>query len=79
MRVLRHASKSPHAPCVGLRYDGLYRVIGMEAQPRHNDKGGMYNRYVLRRCPGQDSLADIQTRSPTKRQRWDYYKVWDLW
>ncbi|KAL1879184.1 hypothetical protein Daus18300_001763 [Diaporthe australafricana] len=74
MRVLRSASKGErgrhYSPQCGIRYDGLYNVIGVEE--RHNVKGGLYQRFKLRRRSGQESLDDIAARSPTLDQRRDY-------
>lgn len=79
VRVLRSAAKDErqrhYSPPCGIRYDGLYRVV--DVQMRHNAKGGLYQRFKLRRLPGQESLEDIAARSPTADQRRDFAKVKD--
>lgn len=74
VRVLRSASKDErhrhYAPSCGIRYDGLYRVTAI--QRRHNAKGGLYQRFKLRRLPDQEDLEDIAARSPTRDQRRDF-------
>ncbi|KAG8159581.1 hypothetical protein KVR01_010218 [Diaporthe batatas] len=79
VRVLRSAPGAGHqhhySPSCGIRYDGLYKVVGV--QERHNAKGGLYQRFKLRRLPGQENLNDIIRRSPTPAQRRDFEKVKD--
>lgn len=79
VRVHRsHSCRSRYAPSAGLHYDSLYRVVGAEPNHRRNDRGGVYTRYVLRRCPGQEPLDSIHRRSPTRRQKRDLRHAWDL-
>ena len=67
VRVLRsHNLKSDFAPEVGFRYDGLYKVVGVEnldgaasVRQRH--------RFKLVRCEGQ---APIRGQGPEKRPTW---------
>lgn len=77
VRVLRSSPGAGHqhhySPPCGIRYDGLYEVIGV--QERHNSKGGLYQRFKLRRLPGQEDLNDIMARSPTAAQRRDFSRV----
>ncbi|KAI3398889.1 hypothetical protein diail_8398 [Diaporthe ilicicola] len=77
VRVLRSASKGERerhfAPQCGIRYDGLYNVIDVEE--RHNVKGGLYQRFKLRRRSGQESLDEIAARSPTADQKRDFQKI----
>jgi hypothetical protein len=77
VRVLRSSSKDErerhYAPPCGIRYDGLYRVIAV--QMRHNAKGGLYQRFKLRRLPDQEDLEDIKARSPSAAQRRDFEKI----
>lgn len=74
VRVLRSGSKDErhrhYAPRRGIRYDGLYRVVAV--QRRHNAEGGLYQRFKLRRLPGQEDLEDIIARSPTSDQKRDF-------
>ncbi|CZR61092.1 uncharacterized protein PAC_10988 [Phialocephala subalpina] len=65
VRVIRkHDSKWEGAPRAGLRYDGLYRVTGVEE--RSNDSGGKFLRFKLRRCSNQ---APIDKSRPTRQER----------
>lgn len=77
VRVLRSASKGErqrhYAPACGIRYDGLYTVV--QVQNRHNAKGGMYQRFKLRRVPGQEDLEDIAARSPSAEQKREFYRL----
>ncbi|KKY32484.1 putative ydg sra domain-containing protein [Diaporthe ampelina] len=74
VRVLRSASKGErerhYAPACGIRYDGLYSVVAF--QNRTNAKGGLYQRFKLRRLPGQEDLDDIVARSPTAEQKREF-------
>ncbi|KAL2753149.1 hypothetical protein ACRALDRAFT_1072880 [Sodiomyces alcalophilus JCM 7366] len=71
VRVLRSASSgggdSRWAPPVGIRYDGLYQVVTVRS--RHNQHGGMYKQFELRRLPDQESLESVMSRSPTPLQK----------
>lgn len=77
VRVLRSASKGErhrhYSPACGIRYDGLYRVVTV--QNRHNAKGGLYQRFKLRRLDGQEGLEDIAARSPSAEQRRDFQRL----
>lgn len=79
VRVLRSATKGErqrhYAPSCGIRYDGLYNVVGVEI--RRNAKGGLFQRFRLHRCDGQESLADILARSPSADQVEDYRRLRD--
>lgn len=70
VRVLRSASsggsESQWAPPVGIRYDGLYQIVAVRTQ--HNQHGGIYKQFELRRLPGQESLESVKSRSPTPLQ-----------
>jgi hypothetical protein len=75
VRVLRAAGgKSAYAPQKGVRYDGLYTVVGVEQAK--NGRGGLYNRFRLVRRPGQPSLADCRLRvsMATQSQLTEAYK-----
>ncbi|KXX82471.1 E3 ubiquitin-protein ligase UHRF1 [Madurella mycetomatis] len=68
VRVLRSAGpKKEWAPAVGIRYDGLYRVV--EHQNAKNKNGGLYDRFKLVRLEGQKSLAEIHRSVPTQQQK----------
>lgn len=75
VRVHRSAKKGsgPYAPPCGIRYDGLYQVVGMER--RMNKEGGHYNRFKLERMADQPSLEDIVRTSPTQQQQADYARI----
>ncbi|KAL1872071.1 hypothetical protein Daus18300_004440 [Diaporthe australafricana] len=78
VRVLRAANSSTaFAPSVGIRYDGLYRVVRQEL--RRNPRGGLFVRYVLRRVAGQEPLGSIWRRSPTARQMRDHRRIRNPW
>lgn len=76
VRVFRKAKKgnngSAYAPKVGLRYDGLYVVVGYSKAT--NDKGGVYHKFTLRRGDGQPSL-DTLRNIPSRKERRDYAKI----
>ncbi|GAB1318274.1 E3 ubiquitin-protein ligase UHRF1 [Madurella fahalii] len=68
VRVLRSAGpKKAWAPSVGVRYDGLYRVV--EQQKAKNKNGGLYDRFKLVRLDGQKSLVEISRSVPTYQQK----------
>ena len=48
------------SPRVGIRYDGLYKIV--ERKMRKNHKGGLYMRFKLEREEGQ---AEIDKSRPT--------------
>lgn len=78
VRVLRSAKAARcgrFAPPCGIRYDGLYQVVGVER--RMNKDGGHYQRFKLERMPDQPSLEDIIRTSPTPQQQADYSRMWD--
>jgi hypothetical protein len=79
VRVLRAAgtgtSKSGDAtllPTVGIRYDGLYRVVAMHLKT--NKRGGLYEQFELERLEGQPPLSDIVKSRPTAREVVDFSK-----
>lgn len=47
VRVLRHHSCGMHGPPRGVRYDGLYRVVGVAQHV--NEHVGVYERFILQR------------------------------
>lgn len=71
IRVMRTASKSMYSPSVGLRYDGLYKVVSM-GRPRNN-KGGLYEQFKLARVEDKSNgtLEECRQR-PTPREVRDY-------
>jgi hypothetical protein len=77
VRVLRAAglgsAKSRAAtlrPTVGIRYDGLYRVVAM--QLKTNTNGGLYEQFKLERLEGQPPLSDFVKSRPTPREVRDF-------
>ena len=74
VRVLRSAGRTgAYAPLKGIRYDGLYVVVG-EAQ-RINDSGGMYLCFHLRRQGGQTPLSQIVGAVPSPQQLADESRI----
>lgn len=76
VRVFRNAKGSGRfAPPCGIRYDGLYRVVGKEN--RYNAQGGLYERFELRRLQdiGQPDLEDIVGTSPTPQEQADFMRI----
>ncbi|EPE09797.1 ydg sra domain-containing protein [Ophiostoma piceae UAMH 11346] len=67
------AFPSRWAPSLGIRYDGLYTIVDMTAAV--NEFGGLYERFELRRKPGQKPLEEVRQTSPTALQRRDYLKI----
>lgn len=79
VRVLRAAgsgsSESRAAtlrPAVGIRYDSLYRVVGMQLKP--NTSGGSYEQFRLERLNGQTPLSDVVKSRPTAKEVRNFYK-----
>ncbi|KAM0723464.1 hypothetical protein Q7P37_000450 [Cladosporium fusiforme] len=76
VRVLRAAGvakgKNSLRPTVGIRYDGLYRVVSMALN--RNTKGGLYEQFRLERLADQPSLDSIAKSRPNAREISDYYK-----
>ncbi|KAI0521593.1 PUA-like domain-containing protein [Xylaria bambusicola] len=72
VRVLRSGGsfnsrhQNPHLPSCGLRYDGLYRVVGY--RQRLNKKGGLYDQFKLERLEGQTPLSELERNFPTTEQ-----------
>lgn len=79
VRVLRGQSQTGGgwAPECGIRYDGLYRVIGKKLVPTRN--GEEWFRYTLCREAGQRDLREIVGSSPTLQQRNDYLRIRDAY
>lgn len=76
IRVFRSASRRSHySPSVGMRYDGLYRIVQEEHPAQLNANGGLYIRFILQREPGQEALASICARSPSIQQVRDYRRI----
>ncbi|KXS99310.1 hypothetical protein AC578_6739 [Pseudocercospora eumusae] len=73
VRVLRtYKSTSRWTPTQGLRYDGLYGVVGVE-RPK-NAKGGLYEQFKLVRMPGQIPLDECKRR-PGPQDLRDYDRI----
>lgn len=63
IRVLRGASKFSCAPSIGIRYDGLYHIVGHELV---NKNTAMY-RFHMKRLRGQDPIrANGELARPNK-------------
>ncbi|KAF7191739.1 E3 ubiquitin-protein ligase ORTHRUS 1 [Pseudocercospora fuligena] len=73
VRVLRtYQSTSRWTPTQGLRYDGLYRVVGVK-RPK-NAKGGLYEQFKLVRMPDQMPLDECKRR-PSPQDLRDYDRI----
>jgi hypothetical protein len=73
IRVIRsYRSDWEHAPTVGFRYDGLYRITQYRIQ--HNTLGGAYYRFKLERLSGQ---PDMVFDRPNAKERRDFERVKD--
>lgn len=71
VRVLRsHSGRSGYAPYKGLRYDGLYRVMGVRT-PK-NMKGGLYEQFRLERLEDDQISLDKCKVRPNGRDLRDY-------
>lgn len=75
VRVLRSASlppSNPFRPAKGLRYDGLYEIVGFEIL----DAGTAMHRFSLKRQEGQDPIRyqGVETR-PTSEELAGYSKI----
>lgn len=73
LRSMQLGSKSPYAPEVGLRYDGLYRVVGME----RIKEGTEDYRFKLVRLENQYPIRyqNNAARRPTKFEVAEYEKL----
>ncbi|KLU90472.1 hypothetical protein MAPG_10326 [Magnaporthiopsis poae ATCC 64411] len=56
VRVLRKKNDNHWAPAFGLRYDGLYDVVG--CRMARNNLGGVYRQFQLRRLPVDPNRPD---------------------
>ncbi|KAK3348222.1 PUA-like domain-containing protein [Neurospora tetraspora] len=84
VRVLRHAGttsdarRSPIYPTVGIRYDGLYKVVAQGFDTNKNN--GVYKKFKLERLPDSEndgrSWEDVQ-KYPTREQRQHFDKIKD--
>lgn len=78
VRVLRAAGVGGNRtgnnirPTVGIRYDGLDRVIAL--QLKTNTKGGLYEQFKLERLDGQTPLDNIAKARPTASEIRDYHR-----
>jgi hypothetical protein len=76
IRVIRSHQLPFHnkyRPKVGLRYDGLYKIMSYEVL----NKEKAIHRFELRRCPGQEQIrcGDNASRRPTKYEEIEFVKV----
>lgn len=84
VRVLRHAGittdphRSPIYPTVGIRYDGLYKVV--ELGTGTNNNNGVFKRFRLVRLPDSEnegvSWEDVQ-KYPTREQLRQFDQIKD--
>jgi SAD/SRA domain len=71
IRVLRGQNKKfAHAPKFGLRYDGLYTVVG--EMRRTNPKGGLYAVFLLERVEGQE---EVDLSRPNEEDRGHFVQL----
>lgn len=76
VRVFRNAKGgSRFAPPCGIRYDGLYTVMGKVN--KYNSKGGVFELFKLRRLQdtGQPDLEEIVRSSPTSQEQADFTQI----
>lgn len=76
VRVLRAAGlargKSTLRPTAGIRYDGLYKVVGMNLKT--NTKGGLYEQFRLERLGDQPALSSVASSRPSAAEVRDFYR-----
>lgn len=68
VRVIRGKGASSWAPVLGLRYDGLYRVVSHRKQ-RKTDGSGVFWQFEMRRDPEQEPLESVRDRSPSMEEK----------
>jgi hypothetical protein len=75
LRLLRSSSiRSKYAPVVGLRYDGLYKVVAVETRPPASDPEQHF-RFRLKRLKGQDAIRwQAPHTRPTQQELDEYAK-----
>lgn len=76
IRVIRSHQLPVHnvyRPKIGLRYDGLYKIVAYEVI----DKEKQSHRFELWRCPGQEPIrcGENASRRPTKYEESEFEKV----
>ncbi|KAL2181855.1 uncharacterized protein P884DRAFT_189239, partial [Thermothelomyces heterothallicus CBS 202.75] len=77
--VLRGEQLRSHfAPAVGIRHDGLWKVLGY--CEKHWHRAGRYRLTVdLEKVPGKPSMADLlKVPRPSQLDDWDLYKRLDI-
>ncbi|EME83138.1 uncharacterized protein MYCFIDRAFT_85401 [Pseudocercospora fijiensis CIRAD86] len=73
VRVLRTSkARGEYAPIEGVRYDGLYEIVGFDEPINRN--GGKYERFKLVRRAGQKSLKECKKR-PTWQELKDFNQI----
>ena len=76
IRVIRSSkSEWKHAPPIGCRYDGLYRIVEEDVNAI-NKHGGAYIRFKLRRLANQPAY-DLSR--PTAQERRDHARIQDYY
>lgn len=76
VRVLRRkgTGNNRYAPLVGIRYDGLYRVVD-EYEKTRPGQGGKFLQFKLVRLPDQRDFRETIRAAPTPKQQADFWKI----
>jgi hypothetical protein len=76
VRVLRRkgTGNNKYAPLVGIRYDGLYRVVE-EYEKTRPGQGGKFLQFKLVRLPNQRGFQETVRSAPTPRQQSEFWKT----
>ncbi|KAK1833977.1 PUA-like domain-containing protein [Podospora conica] len=74
VRVLRGSGNGKYAPVVGIRYDGLYRVVE-EYEKERPGRGGKFLQFKLVRIPGQRDFKETVRSAPTSQQQAAFYQM----
>lgn len=76
VRVLRRkgTGNNKYAPLVGIRYDGLYRVVEENEKTRPG-QGGKFLQFKLVRLSNQWSFRETIRSAPTAKQQADFWKI----
>lgn len=76
VRLIRKSTlKSPWAPQVGYRYDGLYDVKEFEKLKVPGNHNAARHRFRLVRCPGQDPIRGTGSESRPTAQEIERFKM----
>lgn len=76
VRVLRRkgTGNNKYAPLVGIRYDGLYRVVD-EYEKTRPGQGGKFLQFKLVRLSHQWNFRETIRAAPTHKQQADFWKI----